>query len=340
LSLAGRYRLYFGVVFKQKAAEDFMATIIDGRAFAADLRARVGEAVAGLAARGVQPGLAVALVGDDPASAVYVRNKGKQTRAAGMNSFEHKLPADAGEDELLALVARLNADPQVHGILVQLPLPAHIDEAKVINAIRVDKDVDGFHFENVGRLSVGAEALPPCTPAGCLLLLRHQLGDLAGLHAVVIGRSNIVGKPVAQLLLRAHCTVTIAHSRTRDLPVVCRAADILVAAVGVPQLVKGDWVRPGATVIDVGINRVAAADLDAAGDAAGTSGDAGASDGAKPGGGATRLVGDVDFAAAQQVAGAITPVPGGVGPMTIACLLRNTLVAACRIHGIEAPAGL
>ncbi|MDD9884923.1 MAG: bifunctional methylenetetrahydrofolate dehydrogenase/methenyltetrahydrofolate cyclohydrolase [Gammaproteobacteria bacterium] len=331
-----------------------MATIIDGRAFAADLRARVGEAVAGLAARGVRPGLAVALLGDDPASAVYVRNKGKQTRAAGMNSFEHKLPADAGEDELLALVARLNADPQVHGILVQLPLPAHIDEAKIINAIRVDKDVDGFHFENVGRLSVGAEALPPCTPAGCLLLLREQLGDLTGRHAVVIGRSNIVGKPVAQLLLRAHCTVTIAHSRTRDLPVVCRAADILVAAVGVPQLVKGDWVRPGATVIDVGINRVAAADLDAAGgaagtsgdatgtsgDAAGTSGDAGATDGAKPAGGATRLVGDVDFAAAQQVAGAITPVPGGVGPMTIACLLRNTLLAACRIHGIEAPAGL
>lgn len=293
-----------------------MATMIDGKAFAAGLRARVGAAVGGLAARGVQPGLAVALVGDDPASRVYVRNKGKQTRAAGMNSFEHKLPAETGEDELLAQVARLNADPAVHGILVQLPLPAHIDEAKVINAIRADKDVDGFHFENVGRLSVGAEALPPCTPAGCLLLLREHLGDLSGAHAVVIGRSNIVGKPVAQLLLRAHCTVTIAHSRTRDLPAMCRQADILVAAVGVPQLVKGDWVKPGATVIDVGINRIKAAD------------------------GATRLVGDVDFAAASKVAGAITPVPGGVGPMTIACLLRNTLVAACRIHGVEPPPGL
>lgn len=293
-----------------------MATMIDGKAFAAGLRARVGAAVGGLAARGVQPGLAVALVGDDPASRVYVRNKGKQTRAAGMNSFEHKLPAETGEDELLAQVARLNADPAVHGILVQLPLPAHIDEAKVINAIRADKDVDGFHFENVGRLSVGAEALPPCTPAGCLLLLREHLGDLSGAHAVVIGRSNIVGKPVAQLLLRAHCTVTIAHSRTRDLPAMCRQADILVAAVGVPQLVKGDWVKPGATVIDVGINRIKAAD------------------------GGTRLVGDVDFAAAAKVAGAITPVPGGVGPMTIACLLRNTLVAACRIHGVEPPPGL
>lgn len=293
-----------------------MATMIDGKAFAAGLRARVGAAVGGLAARGVQPGLAVALVGDDPASRVYVRNKGKQTRAAGMNSFEHKLPAETGEDELLAQVARLNADPAVHGILVQLPLPAHIDEAKVINAIRADKDVDGFHFENVGRLSVGAEALPPCTPAGCLLLLREHLGDLSGAHAVVIGRSNIVGKPVAQLLLRAHCTVTIAHSRTRDLPAMCRQADILVAAVGVPQLVKGDWVKPGATVIDVGINRIKAAD------------------------GATRLVGDVDFTAASKVAGAITPVPGGVGPMTIACLLRNTLVAACRIHGVEPPPGL
>lgn len=294
-----------------------MATTIDGKAFAADLRARVGAAVADLTKRGVQPGLAVVLVGDDPASRVYVRNKGKQTVAAGMNSFEHKLPADAAEAELLALVARLNADPAVHGILVQLPLPAHIDESEVINAIRADKDVDGFHIENVGRLSVGADALAPCTPAGCLLLLRAHLGDLTGLHAVVIGRSNIVGKPVAQLLLREHCTVTIAHSRTRDLPAVCRAADILVAAVGVAELVKGDWVKPGATVIDVGINRV-----DGDGD------------------GKTRLVGDVDFAAAATVAGAITPVPGGVGPMTIACLLRNTVLAACRIHGIEAPPGL
>lgn len=294
-----------------------MATTIDGKAFGADLRARVGAAVADLTKHGVQPGLAVVLVGDDPASRVYVRNKGKQTVAAGMNSFEHKLPADAAEAELLALVARLNADPAVHGILVQLPLPAHIDESEVINAIRADKDVDGFHIENVGRLSVGADALAPCTPAGCLLLLRAHLGDLTGLHAVVVGRSNIVGKPVAQLLLREHCTVTIAHSRTRDLPAVCRAADILVAAVGVAELVQGDWVKPGATVIDVGINRV-----DGDGD------------------GKTRLVGDVDFAAASTVAGAITPVPGGVGPMTIACLLRNTVLAACRLHGIEAPPGL
>lgn len=293
-----------------------MATNIDGKAAAAALRARIGEAVGDLGRRGVQPGLAVVLVGDDPASGVYVRNKGKQTVAAGMNSFAHKLPADAAEGELLALVAKLNADPAVHGILVQLPLPAHIDEAKIINAIRADKDVDGFHFENVGRLSVGADALAPCTPAGCLLLLREYRGDLAGLHAVVVGRSNIVGKPLAQLLLRAHCTVTIAHSRTRDLPAVCRAADILVAAVGVAELVQGDWVKPGATVIDVGINRVEAGD------------------------GKTRLVGDVDFAAASMVAGAITPVPGGVGPMTIACLLRNTVLAACRIHGIEPPPGL
>jgi len=293
-----------------------MATLIDGKAAAAKLRARVGRAVGGLAAHGVQPGLAVALVGDDPASRVYVRNKGKQTRAAGMNSFEHKLPAETGEDELLAQVARLNADPAVHGILVQLPLPAHIDESKVINAIRADKDVDGFHVENVGRLSVGADSLPPCTPAGCLMLLRAQLGDLSGAHAVVIGRSNIVGKPVAQLLLRENCTVTIAHSRTRDLPAMCRTADILVAAVGVAELVKGDWVKPGATVIDVGINRVDGAD------------------------GTTRLVGDVDFAAASKVAGAITPVPGGVGPMTIACLLRNTVLAACRLHGIAQPPGL
>lgn len=295
-----------------------MATIIDGKAAAAKLRARIGEAVGDLGRRGVQPGLAVVLVGDDPASGVYVRNKGKQTVAAGMNSFEHKLPADTAEAELLALVARLNADPAVHGILVQLPLPAHIDESKIINAIRADKDVDGFHFENVGRLSVGAEALAPCTPAGCLMLLRAYRGDLTGLHAVVVGRSNIVGKPLAQLLLREHCTVTIAHSRTRDLPAVCRAADILVAAVGVAELVKGDWVKPGATVIDVGINRV-----DGDGDD-----------------GKTRLVGDVDFASAATVAGAITPVPGGVGPMTIACLLRNTVLAACRIHGIEPPPGL
>jgi len=295
-----------------------MATIIDGKARAAELRGRVGGAVGELTAVGVRPGLAVVLVGDDPASEVYVRAKGKQTRAAGMQSFEHRLPADAREAELLALVARLNADAAVHGILVQLPLPAHIDEGQVINAIRVDKDVDGFHTENVGRLSVGADSLVPCTPAGCLMLLRATLGDLSGANAVVIGRSNIVGKPVAQLLLREHCTVTIAHSRTRDLPAVCRAADILVAAVGVAELVKGDWVKPGATVIDVGINRI-----DGDGDD-----------------GKTRLVGDVDFAAVAEVAGALTPVPGGVGPMTIACLLRNTLIAACRLHGVDLPAGL
>jgi len=293
-----------------------MATVIDGQALAAALRARIGDAVGALAASGVQPGLAVVLVGDDPASGVYVRNKGKQTRAAGMQSFEHRLPASAREDELLALVARLNADAAVHGILVQLPLPAHIDESKVINAIRVDKDVDGFHAENVGRLSIGADSLVPCTPAGCLLLLRATVGDLTGQHAVVIGRSNIVGKPLAQLLLREHCTVTIAHSRTRDLPAVCRAADILVAAVGVAELVQGEWVKPGACVIDVGINRVAGDD------------------------GKARLVGDVDFAAVAEVAGALTPVPGGVGPMTIACLLRNTTLAACRIHGLAPPAGL
>jgi len=295
-----------------------MATIIDGKARAAELRGRVGGAVGELAAVGVRPGLAVVLVGDDPASEVYVRAKGKQTRAAGMQSFEHRLPATTSEAELLALVARLNADAAVHGILVQLPLPAHIDEGQVINAIRVDKDVDGFHAENVGRLSNGADSLVPCTPAGCLMLLRETLGDLTGAHAVVIGRSNIVGKPVAQLLLREHCTVTIAHSRTRDLPAVCRAADILVAAVGVAELVKGEWVKPGATVIDVGINRVAVDGDD----------------------GKTRLVGDVDFAAVAEVAGALTPVPGGVGPMTIACLLRNTLIAACRLHGVDLPAGL
>jgi len=295
-----------------------MATIIDGKAQAAELRGRVGGAVGELAAVGVRPGLAVVLVGDDPASEVYVRAKGKQTRAAGMQSFEHRLPATTSEAELLALVARLNADAAVHGILVQLPLPAHIDEGQVINAIRVDKDVDGFHTESVGRLSVGADSLVPCTPAGCLMLLRAAVGDLSGANAVVIGRSNIVGKPVAQLLLREHCTVTIAHSRTRDLPAVCRAADILVAAVGVAELVKGDWVKPGATVIDVGINRVAVDGDD----------------------GKTRLVGDVDFAAVAEVAGALTPVPGGVGPMTIACLLRNTLIAACRLHGVDLPAGL
>ena len=294
-----------------------MATIIDGKAFAAGLRERVGEVVADLARdHGIKPGLAVVLVGEDPASQIYVRNKGKQTIEAGMDSFEHKLPVDTSEADLLALVERLNNDPAVHGILVQLPLPKQVDETKVINAISVDKDVDGFHIENVGKLSVGAQSLVPCTPMGCLMLLKDQLGELSGKNAVVVGRSNIVGKPVSMLLLKESCTVTITHSRTRDLPSVCRGADILVAAVGVPQMIKGDWIKPGAVVIDVGINRI------------------------ETGEGKTRLVGDVDFTEAMDVAGAITPVPGGVGPMTIACLLRSTVVAACRQHGIEVPANL
>jgi len=285
---------------------------IDGKAFAAGLRARVAAAVAAFAgATGRPPGLAVVLVGDDPASDVYVRAKGKATREAGMESFEHRLPATASQDELVALVRRLSEDESVDGILVQLPLPPGIDDRKVIEAIDPAKDVDGFHPVNVGRLAVGEEALVPCTPLGCLMLLKERLGDLAGLDAVVIGRSNIVGKPMAQLLLRESCTVTIAHSRTRDLPEVVRRADIVVAAVGRPEMVKGDWLKPGATVIDVGINRV---------------------DG--------RLAGDVDFASASEVAGAISPVPGGVGPMTIAVLLRNTLVAAHARAGLSPPEGL
>ncbi|MBC7156344.1 MAG: bifunctional methylenetetrahydrofolate dehydrogenase/methenyltetrahydrofolate cyclohydrolase FolD [Rhodobacteraceae bacterium] len=293
------------------------AEIIDGKAFAAGLRARVAGEVAALkAAHGFAPGLAVVLVGADPASEVYVRNKGRATHEAGMASFEHRLPADTPEAELLALIARLNADAAVDGILVQLPLPGHLSPAAVIAAIDPGKDVDGFHVENAGRLATGQAALVPCTPLGCLLLLRDRLGDLAGAEAVVVGRSNIVGKPMAQLLLRENCTVTMAHSRTRDLGAVCRRADILVAAVGRPAMIPGAWVKPGATVIDVGINRV-------------------------PGeGGKTRLVGDVDFASAAEVAGAITPVPGGVGPMTIACLLANTLSAACAARGLPAPAGL
>lgn len=288
------------------------AAIIDGKAFAEGLRGRVA-ALAGQfeAAAGRKAGLAVVLVGEDPASQVYVRSKGKQTLASGMASFEHKLPADTGEAELLALVAALNADPAVDGILVQLPLPDHIDEQKVIAMIDPDKDVDGFHVISAGRLAVGQRGFVPCTPLGCLMLLKDRLGALAGLEAVVIGRSNIVGKPMAQLLLGESCTVTVAHSRTRDLPAVVRRADIVVAAVGRPEMVKGDWLKPGATVIDVGINRVP-----------------GAEDGK------TRLVGDVDFASASAVAGAITPVPGGVGPMTIAVLLRNTLVAAHRNAGV------
>lgn len=297
--------------------KDMTARIIDGKAFAAELRGRVAEHVARLKAEhGIQPGLAVVLVGEDPASQVYVRSKGKATLEAGMKSVEHRLPAETGQEELLGLIGALNADPGIHGILVQLPLPAHLDETLVINAIDPAKDVDGFHILNVGRLATGQKAMVPCTPLGCLMLLRAELGQLAGREAVVIGRSNIVGKPMAQLLLRDSCTVTVAHSRTRDLPGVVRRADIVVAAVGRPQMVKGDWLKPGATVIDVGINRVG-----------------------KPEGG-TRLVGDVDFESAAEVAGAITPVPGGVGPMTIACLLANTLTACCRMNGLPEPEGL
>jgi methylenetetrahydrofolate dehydrogenase (NADP+) / methenyltetrahydrofolate cyclohydrolase len=295
------------------------ARIIDGKAFAATVRGRVAERVAALkAGHGIVPGLAVVLVGEDPASQVYVRNKGAQTHEAGMASFEHRLAADVPEAELLALVDRLNVDPAVHGILVQLPLPPHFDAAKVINRIAVEKDVDGFHVSNVGLLATGQKALVPCTPLGCLMLLRDLHGDLSGMEAVVVGRSNIVGKPMAQLLLGESCTVTVAHSRTRDLGAVCRRADILVAAVGRPEMIRGDWVKPGATVIDVGINRVPHPD-----------------DAAK-----TRLVGDVHFASAAEVAGAITPVPGGVGPMTIACLLANTLTACCRANGLPEPEGL
>lgn len=288
------------------------AKIIDGKAAAAALREEVAKEVARFrVATGRVPGLATLLVGEDPASAVYVRSKGRATLEAGMLSFEHKLPADTSEGDLLALIDRLNADPAVDGILVQLPLPGHIDSNKVITRIDPDKDVDGFHPVNAGRLAIGLEGFVPCTPLGCLKLLRAQLGDLSGMNAVVIGRSNIVGKPMAMLLLAESCTVTIAHSRTRDLPEVVRGADIVVAAVGRPQMVQGDWIKPGATVIDVGINRIAGE------------------------GGNSHLVGDVDFASASQVAGAITPVPGGVGPMTIACLIRNTFVSAARREGFE-----
>lgn len=286
------------------------ARIIDGKAAAAALRAEVAAEVAKFrVATGRAPGLAVVLVGEDPASAVYVRNKGKATVEAGMESFEHRLSADTSEGALLDLVERLNADPRVDGILVQLPLPGYIDADKILTSIDPDKDVDGFHPVNAGRLAIGLDGFVPCTPLGCLKLLRVELGDLSGKNAVVIGRSNIVGKPMAMLLLGDHCTVTIAHSRTRDLPDVVRHADIVVAAVGRPEMVKGGWLKHGATVIDVGINRVPTDD------------------------GKSRLVGDVDFASANQVAGAITPVPGGVGPMTIACLIRNTMVSAARRDG-------
>jgi len=288
--------------------------IIDGKAFAAGLRRHIAEQVRILQAKhGFTPGLAVVLVGENPASRVYVKNKGEQTKESGMNSFEYKLADTTGQAELLALVDRLNKDPAVNGILVQLPLPKQIDPQAVLNAIDPDKDVDGFHVVNAGRLATGGQGLVPCTPLGCLLLLKDRLGDLTGKRAVVVGRSNIVGKPMAQLLLNENCTVTIAHSRTRDLPAECRRADIVIAAVGKAEMVRGDWIAPGATVIDVGINRVDA------------------------GNGKTRLVGDVAYAEALPHAGAITPVPGGVGPMTIACLLQNTLTAACRQRGIAVP---
>ncbi|MEC9368398.1 MAG: bifunctional methylenetetrahydrofolate dehydrogenase/methenyltetrahydrofolate cyclohydrolase FolD [Pseudomonadota bacterium] len=290
------------------------ATVIDGKALAFKLRGDVAAAVARLGSeRGIVPGLAVVLVGEDPASQVYVRNKGRQTVEAGMASFDHRLDAGTSQSDVLALVARLNGDPKVHGILVQLPLPGHIDESAVLSAIDPAKDVDGFHPVNAGRLMTGQPGLVPCTPLGCILLAKQAAADLSGLETVVVGRSNIVGKPVAQLLLRENCTVTIAHSRTRDLPQVTARADLLVAAVGRPEMIRGGWIKPGAIVIDVGINRVEGKD------------------------GKGRLVGDVAFAEAEKVAGAITPVPGGVGPMTIACLLRNTLQAACAIEGVEMP---
>ncbi len=292
------------------------ATIIDGKAFAARVRGQVQAHVARLREEaGIVPGLAVVLVGMDAASQVYVASKGKMTVEVGMASFEHRLPVDTSEADLLAVVARLNADPAVHGILVQLPLPGHLNSDLVINSISPAKDVDGFHISNVGLLGTGQKAMVPCTPLGSLMMLRDHLGSLSGMNAVVVGRSNIVGKPMAQLLLGDSCTVTIAHSRTRDLAAVCRGADILVAAVGRAEMITGDYVKLGATVIDVGINRV---ERD----------------------GKMRLVGDVDFASASAVAGAITPVPGGVGPMTIACLLANTLTATCRAHGLAEPDGL
>lgn len=292
------------------------AKVIDGKVFAARVRGEVAAHVARLREeRGLQPGLAVVLVGEDPASQVYVRNKHASTIEVGMASFEHRLPADTSEADLLHLVKSLNADAKVHGILVQLPLPAHLNSELIINTIDPAKDVDGFHISNVGLLGTGQKSMVPCTPLGCLMMLRDHHGKLAGMSAVVVGRSNIVGKPMAQLLLGDSCTVTIAHSRTKDLEAVCRGADILVAAVGKPEMITANHVKPGATVIDVGINRI---ERD----------------------GKAKLVGDVDYASAAQVAGAITPVPGGVGPMTIACLLANTLTACCRANGLPEPEGL
>ena len=291
------------------------ARIIDGKTIAAALRAKVAAEVGRLTAdHGIVPGLAVVLVGENPASAAYVRTKSKQTIEAGMRSFDHRLPETASELEILTLIGLLNADPAVHGILVQLPLPGHVDSHKMLAAIDPRKDVDGFHPLNAGALATGLPALVPCTPVGCVMLAKTIHPSLAGLEAVVIGRSNIVGKPLAQLLLTENTTVTIAHSKTRDLPAVCRRADLLFAAIGRPEMVRGDWIKPGATVIDVGINRVPAAE-----------------------GGKARLVGDVNFAEAFAVAGAVTPVPGGVGQMTVACLLVNTLQAASMIAGLPAP---
>jgi len=292
------------------------AKVIDGKVYAERLREQVTRDVAAFHAEyGVQPGLAVVLVGDDAASQIYVRSKGEQSRAAGMHSVTHLLPADTTQHDLLRLVAELNVDPLIHGILIQLPLPGHLDEKPVLAAINPDKDVDGLHVVNAGRLASGQPALTPCTPLGCMILLRETVGDLTGLRAVVVGRSVLVGRPIAQLLLQADCTVTIAHSRSRDLPAICREADILVAAVGRPRMIKGDWIKPGAAVIDVGINRVPFDDP------------------VKAAAGRTKVVGDVDFKQASQVAGWITPAPGGVGPMTVAVLLQNTLTAARRQVG-------
>jgi methylenetetrahydrofolate dehydrogenase (NADP+) / methenyltetrahydrofolate cyclohydrolase len=290
-----------------------MAKLIDGKKIAESLRKRIAAAVTNVKTQhNLTPGLAVVLVGEDPASKVYVANKAKQTVEVGMHSVEHKLPVTTSEKELLQLIQNLNGDPNIHGILVQMPLPKQIDSAKVLNTISPAKDVDGFHVVNVGRLSTGQEALVACTPTGCIMLAKDALGKLDGINAVVIGRSNIVGKPVAQLLLAENCTVTIAHSKTRDLPAVVRQADLVIAAVGRPEMVKGDWIKPGACVIDVGINRI---ERD----------------------GKNKIVGDCDFASCEAVAGSITPVPGGVGPMTIACLLYNTVRAACAIRGVKTP---
>ena len=292
------------------------ATIIDGKEFAARVRVKVGDHVTRLKNdHGITPGLAVVLVGEDPASQIYVRSKGKMTVEVGMKSVEHKLDINTAEADLLALIDQLNNDPEIHGILVQLPLPKHLNEDLVINSISPAKDVDGFHISNVGLLGTGQKSMVPCTPLGCLMMLRDHHGSLSGMNAVVIGRSNIVGKPMAQLLLGDSCTVTIAHSRTKDLADVVRRADIVVAAVGRPEMVPGDWIKPGATVIDVGINRIER-------------------DGKK------KLVGDADYESCAAAAGAITPVPGGVGPMTIACLLANTVTACCRAHGFDEPEGL